>query len=717
MARGYTALFAFGWAALSGIARAESKTAEQVSLAETDFDALESLSLVDLFEIELKVVTATKEAVSLTKAPASMSVITAEDIELWGYRSVAEALRHMVGFYVIDDHIMPDAALRGVSSGLRSQSGLLKVMIDGQSVAFRQSSTNLLGPELIPISAVSRIEIIRGPASALYGADAFLGVINVITKSGREADQAKVRAAFLGGKDLRAGGSGEVLVGGEYGRLDYLAALSLDSENRSGLPLPGSSPLPRVPAYTTDLVSHEARRNGGSALLNLKYRLTDDMVVQSTGYLSGLDTATEFADWYQLVNGTDEQGREAIGRLSLVHGFARARLELNVLETLSFNVDTAVFAGGPTARDRVEVDSRTFYVRRQFGYRGLESRVGANWAPLAELSFVTEGSFSLDSEQLPSTEQVSKSNDTPNVAAEAEERVELQNVGYQVQGIYTPGWVPVSLTAGLRWDHNSVYGGQISGRTGVVLSPFDQLNIKLLYGNAFKSPSPLQLYSTPLVVGDIVGNDQLRPQYIDTFEAQVIYEPVRQLRLSTGVAYSIVDDSVQFTQRELNLTAANIATLDTLTWETEAVLNLRRVVRAYANATLQKTQRNLGEPGYRAQLFGSEGVVFPELVLHAGAAWVPRLPMTLGAEMTYAGPRASSDDNTLANGSRYYLPSYVQVDARAAYTGAELLRGKETLIELQVRNLFDLDLVDPGLGGVDYPLMPRTLWLQVSQEL
>ena len=70
-----------------------------------------------------------------------------------------------------------------MSGGLGAESGNIKVMIDGRSVAYRSTSGNWLGVELVPLESVEQIEIIRGPASALYGADAFLGVVNIITVS------------------------------------------------------------------------------------------------------------------------------------------------------------------------------------------------------------------------------------------------------------------------------------------------------------------------------------------------------------------------------------------------------------------------------------------------------------------------------------------------------------------------------------------------------
>src|SRR5204862_7851421 len=134
-------------------------------------------------------------------APAIISVYTQREIRRWGYQTVAEVLAHALGFYVTDDHILPNVGVRGVTGGLGAESGVIKVMIDGRSVAYRTTSGNWLGVELIPLESIAQIEIIRGPASALYGADAFLGVVNIITLRPDELRPVRARLALgtLGG--------------------------------------------------------------------------------------------------------------------------------------------------------------------------------------------------------------------------------------------------------------------------------------------------------------------------------------------------------------------------------------------------------------------------------------------------------------------------------------------------------------------------------------
>lgn len=213
-------------------------------------------SELELFQLEdrfaaLVVTTATRTANTADEAPAIVEVVSRQQIEEWGYQSIAEVLSKAVGFYVVDDHILPNVAVRGVSGGLLADSGVIKVLIDGRSVAFRTTAGNWLGPELIPLSAIERIEIVRGPASALYGADAFLGVVNIITRRGSALNGTQIGGglSFQTLQPQAYGTNLDATVGLSRGPLEVLAALRLQSEDRSGgvTQLSGfSKPLPTM---------------------------------------------------------------------------------------------------------------------------------------------------------------------------------------------------------------------------------------------------------------------------------------------------------------------------------------------------------------------------------------------------------------------------------------------------------------------------------------
>jgi outer membrane receptor protein involved in Fe transport len=115
-------------------------------------------------------------------SPANVTVITADQIARAGYRNVGEALAAVPGLYVSHDQVNYHVAVRGVFGGARAGSRSLKIMINGNAVSFVTAGTYFLGDEMIPLAAVERIEVLKGPASVIYGAGALVGAINIVTK-------------------------------------------------------------------------------------------------------------------------------------------------------------------------------------------------------------------------------------------------------------------------------------------------------------------------------------------------------------------------------------------------------------------------------------------------------------------------------------------------------------------------------------------------------
>ena len=152
---------------------------------------LTELSLETLMELEI--VTAARHSQKAGDAPATATVITAREIEEFGYRTILEALRSVTGFYATNDRNYSYLGVRGfLIPGDYSNRVLL--LIDGYRVndpAYHSPIFDHTFP--VPIEAVKHIEVIKGPASALYGGDALLAVINVITKDGADLNHVVVK--------------------------------------------------------------------------------------------------------------------------------------------------------------------------------------------------------------------------------------------------------------------------------------------------------------------------------------------------------------------------------------------------------------------------------------------------------------------------------------------------------------------------------------------
>jgi iron complex outermembrane receptor protein len=243
------------------------------------------------------------------------------------------------------------------------------------------------------------------------------------------------------------------------------------------------------------------------------------------------------------------------------------------------------------------------------------------------------------------------------------------------------------------------------------------LHLKLLYGSAFKAPSPQLLYGTPITVGDISGNRMLRPSYVNTVEGQLNYRPAPWAQITTGFAFNDLRDQAEFAHVGLNQVAQNISTLRSISWETELKLDYRRVLAAYANVSINRTWRQLDQPGYVASLTNYGNIAYPGVVAQAGSsALLPRLPLRVSVEGTFVSARPSSGTNTLELGREYFLDPYFLLRATVSTVGIQLLPSGETTFALIARNILDTRVVDPGFAGIDYPQLGRTVMLQVRQE-
>jgi iron complex outermembrane receptor protein len=676
-------------------------------------EAVDDLDLVKLLNVEVS--TATKTAETLDDAPAVITVITRDDIARWGYESLADVLSHTVGFYVQDDHSLPNAGVRGMIGGQGAESGVIKVMIDGRSVAYRTTSGNWLGIELLPLESVAQIEIIRGPASALYGADAFLGVVNIITLKPEDLRPVRARVG-LGFTGSNFGERFDVSSGAQLGKFDFLLGAAGENTDRSGLTLPPESPAPVLPDETgARRTALDLKRRSLSLQGRFGYRDAEVGQIVFSAYGSAIHRGGDFAHWAQLTNGNGSLGTQAeLGQL---------RLNLDGLWHITPDFDLSAqstyFMGGTLPGDRTDIGSDLFYVERHQRYRGLDSTVEARLIPSSRFNVIAGAEALYDHEELLSPDRIERATgEVVGAVAANATRVDLSNLGAYVSSnlkVIDP-WLKV--TAGLRYDRHSQYGSQLSGRVGVTSRLSRTLVSKLLYGTAFKAPSPYLLYATPLRPGDVVGNPSLEPQHVQTVEYQASFRPNAFAAISSGVSYNWLQNKAEFTPQGINETARNVASQRSASWETRADLRHYNDYAFYGSFELVHSTRDLGQQGYAASVVGSKNVVYPPWVARAGVTFavpsLPSVPLELGTEAMLVARRRVSDRSLVERGEDFSLPSYFNLNVSLRTREVYLVPGHETRFALRGRNLLGLGVADPGASGVEYPLAPPSLFLEVE---
>ena len=154
---------------------------------------LPDLSLEELMQLDAgQVFGASERLQPVTEAPASVSFITAEEIARYGYRTLADILRGVRGMYVTNDRNFSLLGTRGFAKPGDYNSRIL-LLVNGHRVNDNVFGQAEIGAEFgIDPAMFERVEIIRGPASSLYGDSAFFAVVNVITRSGASLDGASV---------------------------------------------------------------------------------------------------------------------------------------------------------------------------------------------------------------------------------------------------------------------------------------------------------------------------------------------------------------------------------------------------------------------------------------------------------------------------------------------------------------------------------------------
>lgn len=174
--------------------------AENEATTLTTKKSLLSLSLAELMEIKIE--TASKTSERISDVPANVVLVTRQEIERYGYTTLDEILQHVSGVYDINFYGLGSSAygVRGFLSTGSSNRNIV-VLVNGIDQVLDYDSSYLLPSIPVPVAAIDRIEIIRGPQSTIYGTGAFFGVVNIITNEIEQEEGAASQVSVAFGSD------------------------------------------------------------------------------------------------------------------------------------------------------------------------------------------------------------------------------------------------------------------------------------------------------------------------------------------------------------------------------------------------------------------------------------------------------------------------------------------------------------------------------------
>jgi iron complex outermembrane receptor protein len=479
---------------------------------------LDKLSIEELMNVEIDTVySASRYEQKVTEAPSSVSIVTREEIKKYGYRTLAELLRSVRGFYVTYDRNYSYVGVRGIGRSGDYNNRIL-LLVDGHRINDNLYDSAPLDSEFpVDIDLIDRVEVIRGPGSSLYGNNAFFAVIDVITMRGEDLGGVEMSAdagsfdTYKGrityGKSFKNGI--EALVSGSY--YDSIGDRLFFKEFAT-------------PANNNGITDHTDYDRFYSTLAKLSY---GDFTLEGaySSRTKGIPTASFGTDFNNRGNRTTDTWW--LADLKYTHSLGSRADITGRLYYNSYDYDGDYIYSGVVNRDQA-----------QGRWWGGELQATINLFDRHKLIAGSEFRDNIRQDQqnfdeLPFTPYLADRRDSRIWAIYLQDEFTIFN--------------NLILNAGVRYDHYSTFGNTVNPRLALIYTPFTGTVFKFLYGSAFRAPNVFELYYNIPSLGN-KANPNLGPEKIWTYE--LIYEQYIGSHLRgtlTGFYYNINNLIVQVT--------------------------------------------------------------------------------------------------------------------------------------------------------------------------
>ncbi|MCP4346694.1 MAG: TonB-dependent receptor [Desulfobacterales bacterium] len=475
-------------------------------------------------QAETFVITASRVWEHISKSAASITVVTDEQIRQMGARHLMDVLRTVPG---MSFHRRGDGQYKIDTRGIGKSAGQdILLMINSHPINENFTGSAVWTHDTMIVENIKQIEFIRGPGSALYGANAFSGVINIITKDGQDIDGVQISASrgsyntqqynLLFGKTFK---DIEFAVNFNFYETDgFEGYIERDRQTYLDNLLGTNASL--APGYTSD---HEKKNDisfkGRYKKLTFDARYVDRERDQTISMLDALsDECHDGWDDYYLNLGYDMNIWE--------------RFDTNVKVYRNHNYFHSYYKIFPNGTRVITPDGIEILPEGMIGVpSNKNARTGieiqTTYKPNISNTIVTGITY----ERMKQYDVRLKANylytDSSTVIKPLDFVVDItdrQNYNKSVSRTFKAVFFEniwdinddVRFTVGARYDSYSDFGDSLNPRAGLIWRFGKDYNLKILYGRAFRAPSFYELYNknNPL----IEGNSDLKPEKIETYE-------------------------------------------------------------------------------------------------------------------------------------------------------------------------------------------------------
>jgi len=687
---------------------------------------LRTLTLEELSEVEIKLddtfdvfdglIKARKVKVAsgveqnISQAPAITTVITAQDIEAMGARDLDEVLETVPGLHVSRSEISyrPIYVMRGIYS--RENPEIL-LMINGISMKSLESGNRTEVWAGMPVQNIAQIEVIRGPGSALYGADAMSGVINIVTKQANE-----IKGSETG---LRIGSyrTTDVWMLNGYQEKGFEVATSLqvfDSNGQKGI-IQEDAQTQMDRFSGTNASKAPSGINLGRQGIDARVDATKDHFRLQANYRTrrnvenGVPTSLDpdgrsRGDSYDLALNYKNQKLAKNLEVNAQLNFSEAHnsTRLNVFPAGAFGgaYPNGMTLDGSAREQNVGAEGSMFYS----GWERHLLRVGAGYRYAKQFDATYAANYGVDRQgnPIPFGSPLIDLTGSP-YALYPNESTRINEFAY-IQDAWkiADNW---ELTSGFRYDHYSDFDRSVNPRLSLVWQIEKNLTAKLLYGKAFRAPSFRELYlNSP---NNQLGNENLKPETIQMTELALDWRLNQDIYMSLNLFTYLIKDKILFNpqyeeendeEQEMRLADTSPPALIAqnvgnwrgkgLEFETRWKINNRSsLLLNYSFVDVKELHEN------------SRLENIPRHHLYLRTDLLLKTNWYLNTQLNWISERTRNDDDE--QDSRPPLKGYYTVDLTVRYKD---IRDDRWNIAFGVKNLLNADAREPSRGFIPYDL-------------